>query len=493
MERTLSLRSILLTSAGVLTGALLFAGPAEAGVVTATPTVQGAGTVTTGGYTCTLLLPAGAVPKNTDTTTCGPAVAASVPIVNPITGSVFHLPGTLVLAAQPAAGWRFMGWTGCTPQEGGENGAACVSVVRAPNYAIAPKAIFREIVPVTISAAPGEFTNAKRPSFTFSAAGADSFTCAIDVTPVACGPGTGGTASLTAPTDLADGPHKLFVRATKNTNVSIDAAVAEFTVDTAAPVVALDPGVGPGEGALQAVNVETFEFGAGEPATFECALDGAAFAPCDSGVRFERLTAGAHRFSVRAVDRAGNVGAVAVRNWTVAASDDDGDGFNARVDCNDGNAGIHPGAADAAGNGVDENCDGADASSGSGPVIVRSGAPEQVVVTLAFFSTASKKTTKFSTLQVKNVPLGATVSVTCRGRGCPSGLKGRGFVKKNAFGTVTLAKFIKKPLRAGDAITVVVSKPDAINAVKVLTVRASKKPLITTRCLPPGVVKPVAC
>ena len=91
------------------------------------------------------------------------------------------------------------------------------------------------------------------------------------------------------------------------------------------------------------------------------------------------------------------------------------------------------------------------------------------------------------------MPLNSTVKVTCAGKGCPSGLKGKGFTKTKAFGTVTLAKFIKKPLRAGDKITVTVSKPNAIAAVKVLTVRASKKPLIATRCVPPGTTKPVAC
>ena len=59
-----------------------------------------------------------------------------------------------------------------------------------------------------------------------------------------------------------------------------------------------------------------------------------------------------------------------------------------------------------------------------------------------------------------------------------------------SLGTVTLAKFIKKALRVNDTITVVVSKPNAISAVKILKVRASKKPLITTRCQPPGAQGP---
>ena len=40
--------------------------------------------------------------------------------------------------------------------------------------------------------------------------------------------------------------------------------------------------------------------------------------------------------------------------------DADGDGYNAAIDCNDAAASVFPGAADAVGNGVDEDCDGQD-------------------------------------------------------------------------------------------------------------------------------------
>ena len=166
-----------------------------------------------------------------------------------------------------------------------------------------------------------------------------------------------------------------------------------WTVDTVAPTATLDPTSGPGEGALQAVNKETFRFTASEAGTFECRLDTAAFAPCDTGILLERLTAGAHTFEVRVVDRAGNVGAAAARSWVVAAADNDDDGFNARIDCNDNNAAIRPGVVDVPDNGIDENCDGADAVTPPPVVVPNIGpaAPEQVIVTVAFFASAPRR------------------------------------------------------------------------------------------------------
>ncbi len=42
--------------------------------------------------------------------------------------------------------------------------------------------------------------------------------------------------------------------------------------------------------------------------------------------------------------------------------DNDGDGYRSNVDCNDRNIRVHPGAVDLCGDGVDQNCDGRDAS-----------------------------------------------------------------------------------------------------------------------------------
>lgn len=50
-----------------------------------------------------------------------------------------------------------------------------------------------------------------------------------------------------------------------------------------------------------------FWFTANEAASFTCSLDGAAYTPCESGVRYSDLDPAWHTFSVRAVDGAGNV------------------------------------------------------------------------------------------------------------------------------------------------------------------------------------------
>src|SRR6185503_20355288 len=44
-----------------------------------------------------------------------------------------------------------------------------------------------------------------------------------------------------------------------------------------------------------------------EPASFECQLDGEAFAPCVTPIALYGLAEGAHDFAVRAVDLAGNL------------------------------------------------------------------------------------------------------------------------------------------------------------------------------------------
>ncbi|HWK27660.1 MAG TPA: putative metal-binding motif-containing protein [Solirubrobacter sp.] len=464
------------------------AAPASAGSFTVTPTIAGSGTIADAGqpYSCSA-----SKLKNTETTGC--AASSGWQPACPVL--CLYQP-RLNLTATPAPGWRFAGWSGSRPSACGAgalcqmNGTPLVGV----DIAYAPVANFRQIVDVALTRKPGAFTRVGSASIDYSSFAGSSVSCSLDGVARACGFSTATHTGSVTLTGLGDGAHSFTVTGLSDAgNPSEPAASVTWTVDTVAPDTSFSVATGPGEGALQTVNAETFSLVASEAATFECSLDGAPFAACDGLVALAGLAPGAHTFAARAIDRAGNVDPTPVRrSWTIAVPDADGDGFNANVDCDDSVASIHPGANDVPGNGVDENCDGADAVAPAA-VSAASRAPEQVLVTLAFFSSVRGASTRFSSLQIKNVPFGATVSVVCAGGGCPAGLRGKGYVRRNAFGTVSLARFIRKPLRAGARITVVVSRPDAINAVKVLAVRAGRKPLISTRCLPPGAKKPVAC
>ena len=85
--------------------------------------------------------------------------------------------------------------------------------------------------------------------------------------------------------------------------------------DTTAPDTTLDSGP---TGTLDS-RTARFEFSSSETgAIFQCRLDGADFAPCDSPKNYSALADGSHNFDVRARDAAGNLDATpASRAWTV--------------------------------------------------------------------------------------------------------------------------------------------------------------------------------
>jgi hypothetical protein len=110
---------------------------------------------------------------------------------------------------------------------------------------------------------------------------------------------------------------------------------------------------------------------------------------------------------------------------------------------------------------------------------------ERIQVTLSSdFDDPGRRTTKLTRLDVKDIPRGSTLRVTCDppgARACPA----RALTRRDVRGTVKLRTF-RKAFRAGTVIQARVTKPNAVGAVKLLTIRAGKRPAFATRCLPPG-------
>ena len=163
----------------------------------------------------------------------------------------------------------------------------------------------------TITAAPADPTNATSASFSFAASeGGSTFECRLD------GGAWGPCASPEAFGGLGEGPHTFEVRATDPAgNTDATPAAAGWVVDTSAPETAIVSAPADPTSATSA----SFSFTSTETgSTFECRLDGAAWAACTAPRAFTGLAEGAHTFDVRATDPAGNTDpAPATFGWTV--------------------------------------------------------------------------------------------------------------------------------------------------------------------------------
>jgi hypothetical protein len=93
-----------------------------------------------------------------------------------------------------------------------------------------------------------------------------------------------------------------------------------FTTATPSDVTPPETRIDSGPSGTVATTSATFTFSADEAgSSFECSLDGAAFATCTSPASYSGLTESSHTFDVRATDAAGNTDPTpASRTWTIS-------------------------------------------------------------------------------------------------------------------------------------------------------------------------------
>ncbi|MBZ0234606.1 MAG: Ig-like domain repeat protein [Deltaproteobacteria bacterium] len=189
----------------------------------------------------------------------------------------------------------------CTPDDPDFADAAVDAVPDVPVDLTAPE--------TTLTATPAVLTNVAATSFEFTSNQPDAtFRCSLDGSPAAL---------CASPYTMVatEGEHTFTVFAVSAAEIA-DETPAEhaWRVDLTPPETTITMG----PAALDNSVATEIAFEASEPATFACARDGGAEAPCTSAFMVDGLADGDHVVTVRATDEAGNVEPdPATHAWTV--------------------------------------------------------------------------------------------------------------------------------------------------------------------------------
>lgn len=255
-------------------------------------------------------------------------------------------------------------------------------------------------------------------------------------------------------TSLSLGNHQLDVRATDGGGHTKTES-RTVTVDGTAPTVAITGGLADGA-TVGTLDPAVWSFDSIEPGRFECRVSRvddppATWGPCrlPTSHRPGEVTAGAYVFQVRALDLAGNVSEPASRTFTFTP----------------------------------------DAPSAPQSQSLTPGAVAPVEFRYTYVLRGRGRKIVVSELNVSKLSTGATLTVSCKGAGCPKRvtLKRRGSKWR-------LSGVSGRALPRGTEFVITATKPGATGkTVRLKLVAPGKPPKVTERCLAPGSTKPGRC
>jgi hypothetical protein len=170
-------------------------------------------------------------------------------------------------------------------------------------------------IQVTITGGPSGTVDTGDAAFTFQVneSGA-SLECSLDNAALA------PCASPQTFSGLPDGDHRFLVKATDRERRNSDTDERRWTVSRPPPTASAPPdtAIVNGPSGITSATGGSFAFTSDQPvATFECSLDGAAFAACSSPLAIGPLGEGSHLFAVRAVAGGQVDPTPASRSWMI--------------------------------------------------------------------------------------------------------------------------------------------------------------------------------